>query len=62
MKITDYDELDELYDDSPAVERIKVKGAPVNSQHNLQRQTENAINRHRRQARKAKDRMRNGDE
>lgn len=44
--MTDYEWLDELYEDQPKVQKIQRSQAPVNEHHDLLRRTENAKNRH----------------
>jgi len=42
-------------EDEPSVEPIRRNADPVNANHDFQRRTENAMNRQRREARKAKE-------
>lgn len=53
-----YEELDELYEDTPKFQKIQRSMTPVSDGHNLQRVTENARNRQLKAARKTKDLLR----
>lgn len=50
----DYEDLEEQYGGASVNEPMRRNTSPVNGHHDLLRRTECSINRHRRQARKAK--------
>lgn len=55
-----YEELDDLYANTPKFQKIQKSQTPVSDGHNLQRVTENARNRQLKAARKLKEIVREG--